>query len=138
MNIGIIDAEIIGKTKHRFPNLACMKISSYNKKIGNNVELCLSYDDIDKYDKIYLSKVFVKTDIPEEPSDKNKNEQNVCEYYKNNKFLNNEKIEYGGTGFFYEKAPKLPSEIEHCMPDYHLYDKWVQSCIDGGAKRERV
>lgn len=29
MKVGIIDAEIIGKTKHRFPNLCCMKISSF-------------------------------------------------------------------------------------------------------------
>lgn len=35
MNIAIIDADLIGRKKHRFPNLACMKISSYYKsKIG--------------------------------------------------------------------------------------------------------
>ena len=31
----------------------------------------------------------------------------------------------GGTGFYFDKAPNLPYEIEHHMPDYHLYDKWV-------------
>lgn len=33
MDIGIIDADLIGRTKHRFPNLACMKLSSYYKNI---------------------------------------------------------------------------------------------------------
>lgn len=27
MNVAIIDADIIGRKKHRFPNLACMKLS---------------------------------------------------------------------------------------------------------------
>ncbi len=31
MNVGIIDADLIGAKKHRFPNLASMKISAYNK-----------------------------------------------------------------------------------------------------------
>ena len=43
MKIGIIDAEIIGKTKHRFPNLCSMKLSSYHKSRGDSVELLLSY-----------------------------------------------------------------------------------------------
>ena len=44
-------------------------------------------------------------------------------------------IEYGGTGFFYDKAPKLPDYIEHHMPDYHLYDEWVNSQLELGGKR---
>ena len=134
MNIGIIDAEIIGKNKHRFPNLACMKISSYYKLQGHNVDLCLSYEDIERFDKIFISKVFVKTDIPMEDNSIEKTELNCAEYYANNPFLKNPRIEYGGTGFFYEKAPRLSDEIEHCKPDYHLYDEWVKSCIVNGAK----
>ena len=38
-------------------------------------------------------------------------------------------ISYGGTGFFYDKAPKLPEEVEHDMPDYHLYDEWVEDIL---------
>lgn len=133
MNVGIIDAEIIGKAKHRFPNLACMKISSWYKLQGDNVKLCLSYEDIDKFDKVFISKVFVKTVIPEEDKSIKKTELNCSEYYANNSFLKNSKIEYGGTGFFYEKAPRLPDDIEHCMPDYHLYDEWVKQCIANGA-----
>ena len=43
MKIGIIDAEIMGKNKHRFPNLVCMKLSAYYKNLGNSVDLILDY-----------------------------------------------------------------------------------------------
>ena len=46
-SVGIIDAEIVGKNKHRFPNLACMKISSFHKKVGDTVSLLLSYDEVE-------------------------------------------------------------------------------------------
>lgn len=111
MNIGIIDADLIGRKKHRFPNLASMKISAYNKSIGNNVELITDYGNINKYDTIYLSKVFTDTQIPD----------NILKLHN---------VKYGGTGFFYDKAPPLPYEIEHIMPDYHLYDDYVDSRIE--------
>lgn len=43
-------------------------------------------------------------------------------------------VEYGGTGFFYDKAPNLPDEIEHHMPDYGLYDEYVAERKDKGKK----
>lgn len=116
MNIGIIDADLIGKKKHRFPNLACMKISSYHKSQGHNVKLLPSYDDIENYDKIFISKVFTDTPVPE----------GITELSW---------VEYGGTGFFYDKAEPLPYEIEHSMPDYHLYDDWVNEQLANGGKR---
>lgn len=119
MNIGIIDADAIGKKKHRFPNLACMKISSYYKDRGHNVGLLLSYDDIEKYDKIFLSKVFTDTPIPDGIID-----------------LPN--VEHGGTGFFYDKAKPLSYEIEHSMPDYHLYDEFVAKALENGAKKKEL
>jgi hypothetical protein len=119
VNIGIIDAEIIGKKKHRFPNLACMKISAYHKSIGNNVQLLLTYDDISKYDKVYISKVFTNTLI-------------------NENILGLPNVEYGGTGFYYDKAPALPDEIEHIMPDYHLYDEWVAICLQNGVNKKSL
>jgi len=137
MNIGIIDAEIMGKSKHRFPNLVCMKLSNYYKSKGNNVKLLLDYNEVDNYDKVFVSKVFVKTEIPCEQEDKTlKTENTIIEFYKDNEFLKKINIEYGGTGFFYDKAPKLDYEIEHFMPDYHLYDEWVEQCIQNGAKEK--
>ena len=41
MRIGIIDADLLGRQKHRFPNLACEKISGYWKTQGADVTLIL-------------------------------------------------------------------------------------------------
>lgn len=116
MNIGIIDADLIGAKKHRFPNLACMKISGYNKQLGNDVKLITSWDeDFNQYDDVYMSKVFTATQVP----------QSIIE-------LPN--VHIGGTGFYFDKAPPLDDKIEHCFPDYHLYDDWVSSMIEGGRR----
>lgn len=117
MKIAVIDADLIGRSKHRFPNLACMKISAYHKQNGNEVELKTNYENLDQYDKVFISKVFTDTEVPD----------GIIE-------LSN--VEYGGTGFYYDKAPKLPDKIEHIMPDYHLYDKWVQEKLANGGKRK--
>lgn len=61
MNIAIIDADLIGKKKHRFPNLACMKISGYYKEIGHNITLKLDYKNLEDYDRVFISKVFTDT-----------------------------------------------------------------------------
>lgn len=117
MKVGIIDADLIGRKKHRFPNLACMKLSAYYKSLNAEVSLITNYEDVNKYDKLFLSKVFTDTKVPEY-------------------ILNLSNIEYGGTGFFYDKAPPLPCSVEHIMPDYHLYDEWVESKIKDGGKRK--
>lgn len=114
--IAVVDADLIGRNRHRFPNLACMKISGYHKKRGDNVVLKLNYTNLTEYDRVYISKVFTDTHIPEHVMTFN----NVL---------------YGGTGFFYDKAPKLPDEIEHHFPDYHLYDSWVETQLAIGDKR---
>ena len=118
MKVAIIDADLIGQKKHRFPNLASMKLSGYHKELGDTTELVTEYSQelLSKFDKIYLSKVFIDTEVPEW-------------------VLKLDNIEYGGTGFFYDKAPSLPYEVEHHMPDYHLYDAWVQHKLDNGGKR---
>lgn len=137
MKIGIIDAEIMGKSSHRFPNLACMKLSGYYKKLGNEVKLLLSYDNLEEYDKVFISKVFVKTELPNEKGDKSlKTEDGVIDFYKDHPILNMKNVSYGGTGFYYDKSPKLSEEIEHHMPDYNLYDEWVDLCIKNGAKEK--
>lgn len=119
MNIGIIDADLIGKKKHRFPNLACMKISSYYKKLGYNTKLLLSYDDIENYDKVFISKVFTDTLVPD----------GITELSW---------VEYGGTGFFYDKTIPLPYEIEHSKPDYNLYKEFVVKALENGAKKKEL
>lgn len=94
MKIGLIDVD-----GHNFPNLCQMKLSAYYKSIGYDVE---RYDSNSTYDLVYMSKVFDDTyskDIPDPPNAKH--------------------IIRGGTG--YDLLNKLPSEIEHIMPDYSLY-----------------
>lgn len=136
LKIGIIDADLIAGARHRFPNLCSMKISAYHKSLGDDVSLKLDYENIEEYDKVYISKVFIKTMVPGESEDQaGKTEDTVLEWYSDNEFLKNPKIEYGGTGFFYHKAPPLKPEIEHMMPDYSLYDNWVSQKLLSGGKR---
>ena len=120
MKVGIIDADLLGRNKHRFPNLVCEKISAYWKEKGASVELLYSYDNIKKYDAVYISKVFTDTPCPD--------------YLKDEKWLSSHpKIHIGGTGFYFDKAPNLPDEIEHHMPDYHLYDNWIFENVDNAV-----
>ena len=75
------------------------------------------------------------TEIPFEPLDKSmKNEETIIEFYKDNELLNKDNVCFGGTGFYYDKAPQLPDEIEHIMPDYNLYDEWIIDKIASGIK----
>lgn len=117
MKIAIIDADLIGRNKHRFPNLVCMKLSAYHKLIGDQVKLKIDYADLNQYDRVFISKVFTDTEIPDG-------------------IINLPNVEYGGTGFFYDKAPKLPDKVEHITPDYHLYDEWVNEKLQNGGKRK--
>ena len=92
MRVGILQVD--GK----LPNLALMKICAYHERMGDTVSW---YDGAlfnDNYDKIYASKIFAFSPMPELPKDKSV---------------------IGGTGIdFYNK---LPSEIENETPSYTLY-----------------
>ena len=39
------------------------------------------------------------------------------------------------TEFYYDKAPKLPDEIEHIKPDYSLYDEWVSNKLQNNGNQ---
>lgn len=116
MKVGIIDADFIGRKNHRFPNLVCMKISGYYRSLGSEVILLNTYENLDQYDKVYISKVFTDTPYPEEK-------------------IKGDNILIGGTGFYFNQAPDLPKEIEHNKPDYHLYDEIIDNLIFSGRKR---
>ena len=112
MRIGLIDVDK-ESIKSDFPNLALMKISAWHKARGDRVEWYQPFFS-GHMDKVYLSKVFSFTeDYP---------------YY-----IDADEIEKGGTGyaieqvngketFIKEKHKNLPPEIEHCFPDYSIYD----------------
>lgn len=110
MKIGIIDADLLGRDKHHFPNLACEKISGYWKAQGAEVKLLMDYTGFENYDHVYVSKVFTDTPVPIELKE-------------------SEKLHIGGTGFYFDKASNLPDEIEHHMPEYRLYDEWIENDV---------
>jgi len=118
LNIGIIDADLLGDKHHRFPNLALMKISAYHKfRRSDKVTLLMNYSDIEKYDRVYISKVFDYTKIPID-----------LRKYEN--------VFYGGTGFWYDRTPDLPDFIEHMKPDYILYHTWIGDMMRSGRRRK--
>ena len=80
---------------HRFPNLALMRISSWHKAQGHDVEW---YNPLFKYDRVYASKIFTFT--PDDP------------------YLPDDAIR-GGTG--YDVHSRLPDEIAVMPPDYSIY-----------------
>lgn len=92
MNIGLLAVD------SNYPNLALMKISSYHKALGDNVEW---YNPLCAYDKVYMAKVFSFT--PD------------YGYY-----INAGEIEKGGTG--YDVSKQLPLTMERMTPDYDLYN----------------
>ena len=94
MNIGLIDVD-----SHNFPNLCLMKISSYHKAKGDDVEW---WNGLLHYDRVYQAKVFDET------------------YSKDNDWvINADEVIKGGTG--YNLGSVLPDEIEYIYPDYSLY-----------------
>lgn len=108
--IGLIDNDYVMRDNHNFPNLAIMKMSSYYKNKGYEVDL-IGFDEINPtnlftsfFDKILISKAFTDTQTPV--------------------FINSlPNVEIGGTGFFFDKAKPLHPEIEHSKPDYDIYSK---------------
>lgn len=109
MNIGIIDAELLANGKHRFPNLAAMKISAWHRSRGDVVSLLPDYRHAGNFDQVYVCCVFTDTAKGIPP-----------------KILKRPNVRYGGTGFYFDKAPALPRAVEHSQPDYDLYRGWLQ------------
>lgn len=98
MKIGLHDAEKEHIKNKIFPNLALMKISSYHKNIGDEVDW---WTPLLQYDKVYSSKIF--------------------DFTPTNEYLPEDAIR-GGTG--YRDIPLnavLPCEIDSCFPDYSIY-----------------
>lgn len=111
MKVGLIDVD-----GHNFPNLALMKISTFHKAQGDDVEWW--FTDFLHYDRVYKSKVFsdeYTQDVPDP--------------------INAKEIIKGGTGYCISKKDgrevfdknahrDLPAEIEKCFPDYSLYPQY--------------
>ena len=123
--IGVIDADLLDNgTRH--PNLALMKISSYYKKQEFKVILLESYEKLERYHKVFISRVFSFTHVP-----------NTIYRFgnKNNGLKKN--IIIGGTGFFPDGGENLQYEIEHSKPDYELYKNFIDLKLQNGEKRSK-
>lgn len=125
MRVAIFDADLIGREKHRFPNLACEKLSGYWKEKGADVELMTEFPLPmewstweSKYDETYIAKVFTDTPMPDY-------------------IVETDHIHIGGTGFYFDKAPNLPDEIEHHMPDYCLYNDWIEKLVNAARSEAK-
>lgn len=123
MKIGLIDVD-----GHHYPNLPLMKISAWHKAKGDTVRWYEPLDGmIEKYDKVYLSKVFSFTPDYDYP-------------------IYADEIEKGGSGYcislvdgkeVYDtsKDKNLPYEIEHIYPDYSLYPEETKDTAYGFLTR---
>lgn len=96
---------LIGIDGHNFPNLALMRLASFHRSKGDEVEWCFPFA---RYDRIYRSKVFTFT-----PDD-------LTTYQCDD-------IRDGGTG--YDIKSRLPEEGErHTGLAYDLYPQYPFSC----------
>lgn len=145
LNIGMIDVDLLNNgTRH--PNLAQMKMSNYCKMEHNhNVHLVYREDELcnlSKFDILLVSKVFNFTPIPEplkkliDSSRKSMRELNGSVVEILNRYRDSSppvtQILLGGTGFFEDGGNNLDPEIEHYMPDYSLYNDYVDEKIREG------
>lgn len=93
MRIGLVDVD-----GHNFPNLALMKLATYHKQRGDEVEWAFP---LLPYDRVYMAKVFTFT------------QDDITAYQTDD-------IVRGGTG--YDLQSKLPTDVENCYPDYSIYE----------------
>lgn len=131
LTIGIIDADLLDHGTHH-PNLALMKISAFCKdsrynKVEHNVRLICDYGELGnlanaelQFDLLVVSQVFKFTRRP-----------NVLD-----ELIEKHLIFYGGTGFFEINGPKLPDIVEHHLPDYHLYDEFIDIATGGDEAKK--
>ena len=155
IKIGLVDADLLDNgTRH--PNLVLLKIAGFLKDNQIPCELILDPKaDITCYKRIYLSRVFTFTKLPD--------------FYMRAKGTPDEKkFALGGTGFyvndpidsfkkqrlkdmhslekdcFLNKFPNqrggsktMGIDMARQMPDYHLYDEFVQKQIASGFKADK-
>lgn len=151
--IGLADADLLdGGTRH--PNLTLLKIAGFLYDNSIKFELIENSDtNINKYYRIYLSKVFTFTKLP-----------HFLTFSKN--IRRNKKFIIGGTGFYANETNirnfielrnkdmqileedkflcqfpnkrggknKMGINMANQMPYYHLYDNYITNKIKAGRK----
>jgi len=144
--VGLVDADLLCKgTRH--PNLVLLKLAGYFRDNGIPYELIIDDNpDLARYQRVYLSRVFVFTQMPK-----------FIEVYKKQHPKWRRKIQMGGTGFyslienrqkFIKKRqndmlqlsydPYLPNfSMAHQMPDYNLYNNYINREVNKKVDKER-
>ena len=155
MRVGLVDADLLDNgTRH--PNLALLKIAGFLRDNEVDYELLMDGDaDISQYDHIFMSKVFTFTQEPElyakaSLDDKKKFHIGGTGYYATEPDVR----------IFKEKREKDMNQLENdeylltlknkCggnivngidmarqMPDYTLYDRYIDRQVERGYRRER-
>lgn len=116
--IGLIDVD--GKN---FPNLVSMKISSWHKSAGDDVEW---YDGLSHYDRVYMSKVFSFSPDYTQHIDADEIVKGGTGYALHGA---------GGLDFCAEEDKPLPYGVEHSYPDYSLYPNLTKDTAYGFLTR---
>lgn len=124
MRIGLLDID-----SKNYPNIVLMKLSAYHKQYGDEVEWYYPFSD--RYDRVYVAKVFSFTDDYDEG-------------------INADEVVYGGSGYQIQLKDgkevwgepqkrnflaSLPPEIEHIYPDYELYPTMTKDTAYGFLTR---
>ena len=131
MKIGLIDCDY--KNGNNFPNLALMKISAYHKTARDSVEWYLPFHD--RYDIVYVSKVFSFTPDYDQVINANKVVRGGTGYQIQLSGLGKELFITRGqpkNGYF--QACLLP-DVEHIYPDYELYPTLTKDTAYGFLTR---
>lgn len=153
--VGLVDADLLDNgTRH--PNLALLKIAGFLKDNKIEHELILDGDaDISVYDQIFMSKVFTFTKEPQfylNASEENKKKFHIggTGYYatENNAKIFRQKRDADMVALendaFLNGFPNHRSvmrkkgiDMQCQMPDYDLYNKFVERQVERGFKREK-
>lgn len=88
--VGLVDADLLCKgTRH--PNLVLLKLAGYFRDHCIPYELIIDVDaDLERYQRVYLSRVFVFTKLP----------KFITDYQEKHPKTWRKKLQMGGTGFY--------------------------------------
>lgn len=87
------------------PNVDCMKLSSYHKQKGDNINFVTDITQLNLiFDRLYIARESEQTEVP------------------NIKILNDKRTFLLGNGFKYYGAKVINKVVASCRPDYLLYN----------------
>ena len=139
MKIGLIDVD-----SHNYPNLPLMKIAAWHKANGDKVEWHWGWEH---YELVFMSKIFDDSYSADKPEPVNADMiiKGGTGYFRRKKdghaevFIDGQWHDIGDQDIFcygntvYREA--LPSNIEHCYPDYSLYANLTKDTAYGFLTR---